>query len=317
MIETSASYHQPVTQFTVSNMSHNHLLLGIILFPAIATLALILSVTTYIQCERTRRYNNRNFRQLRQVVINLSNETEKALYETERRALLRTTHLMARATRPQTIRTTSRAPSRHNHIVHAARSSSLLARSTRRAQESQHALSYDLEFSLIIELNHALRALRPPLTRMHISAIISTFGNSIQSWRRSTSDEPTSETENFLLDALWHALRDAEPYVTQRQTSNILRRFRSVFRELQVADSARLADVSFDVLFRHRTPGVHRVDQNSEGGESTAVESSASHSYPPSLSSSPPDPGDEVAVERDLSGEKLVQSESGDSDASH
>jgi hypothetical protein len=296
-------------------MSHNHLLLGIILFPAIATLALIFSVTTYIQCERTRRYNKRNLRQLQRQVISLFEETEKALYETERRALLRTTHLMAQATRSQASRTTSRVPSRHDHIIHAVRSSSLLARSTRRAQESQHALSYDQEFSLIIELNHALRALRPPLTRMQTSAIISTFGNSIQSWRRSTSDEPTSEIETFLLDALWQALRDAEPYVTQRQTSNILRRFRSVFRELQLADSARLADVPFDVLFRHRTPSGHRDDQNIEEGESTAVESSASHSYPHSLSSSPPDPGDEVAAEGDLSGETLVQSESGDSDA--
>jgi hypothetical protein len=293
-------------------MSHNHLLLGIILFPTIATLALIFSVTTYIQCERTRRYNNRNFRQLQRQVISLFEETEKVLYETERRALLRTTHLMAQATRLQVSRTTSRAPSRHNHILHTARSSSLLAKSTRRAQESQHALSYDQEFSLIIELNHALRTLRPPLTRMHTSAIISTFGNSIQSWRQNA---PDSETENFLLDALWQALRDAEPYVTQRQTSNILRRFRRVFRELQLADSARLADVPFDVLFRHRTPVVHRDDQNSEEGESTAVESSASHSYPPSLSSSPPDPGDDVAVERDLSGETLVQSESSDSGA--
>jgi hypothetical protein len=297
-------------------MSQNHLLLGIILFPAIATLALILSVTTYIQCERTRRYNNHNFRQLRQVVINLSNETEKALYQTERRALLRTTHLMAQATRLQTSRTTPQPLSRHDHTLYLARSSSIFARSTRRSQGSQHALSYDQEFSLIIELNHALRALRPPLTRMQISAIISTFGNSIQSWRRNTSDGPTSETENFLLDTLWQALRDAEPYVTQRQTSNILRRFRNVFRELRLADSARLADVSFDVLFRHRTPGVHRDDRNSEEGESTAVESSASHSYPPSLSSSPPDPGDDVAIERDLSGETLVQCESGDSDAS-
>jgi hypothetical protein len=270
-------------------MSHNHLLLGIILFPTIATLALIFSVTTYIQCERTRRYNNRNFRQLQRQVISLFEETEKVLYETERRALLRTTHLMAQATRLQVSRTTSRAPSRHNHILHTARSSSLLAKSTRRAQESQHALSYDQEFSLIIELNHAL-----------------------QSWRQNA---PDSETENFLLDALWQALRDAEPYVTQRQTSNILRRFRRVFRELQLADSARLADVPFDVLFRHRTPVVHRDDQNSEEGESTAVESSASHSYPPSLSSSPPDPGDDVAVERDLSGETLVQSESSDSGA--
>jgi hypothetical protein len=106
-------------------MSHIYLVLGIALFPALAVFALILSLAAYIQRERTRRHNNRGFRELQLAVAHMFNRTDNPLYQAERKPSATAAWLYPQTIRPQVTRSASQHPLRLKLVLYALTSDPL------------------------------------------------------------------------------------------------------------------------------------------------------------------------------------------------